>query len=406
MSYAASLLATYPSSYGPTNLLSDDFVQRTSYDNLYPPKVPYMSSGRLLSDDLAFDQMNYDSKAYRSSIYPLTNNQPLYPPTTKYPKPVATNQRKFPPTDSFASLNDITEYSDSLATASHTNTASSMARSIDGPTNNMFPNYHPVLNHNDNNEVNPPGQSNWNSPKTKAKGKSNTKTNPPTISQKKPVADEFDNDMTPVQSPRQHHLVAKNTFSEMTKPSPAIDIQAWVNDTEKSSPIDEKAAEQAWSVKIGQLHQAQAQREKDKAKSSRALPIPPKKVDAKSNPKSREPTYQVQSESYFDTLFDGDYFRKPPSNDYSIESTLHHSTSKKNKFTNNSFGKLIAKHRVENYSFFRLDNVNTKTPKHVPSKKTPRYEPPTPKRQPPAITTSSWKKQLPKPVRSRVRVHI
>ncbi len=344
MSYAASLLATYPASYGPTNLLSDDFVQRTSYDNLYPSKVPYMSSGRLLSDDLAFNQLNYDSKAYGSSIYPLPNSQAVYS------KPVATNQRKFPPHDSFASLNDISEYSDSLATASHTNTASSMARSIDGPMNNPFSNYNPLLN-NDNDGGMPPGQSIWNSPKAKSKGpvheikgKPTTRTNPPTISQKKPPEDEFDNDITPVQSPRQHNVVPKNaSLTEMTKPSPAIDIQAWVNDTEKVSTINEKAAEQAWSIKIDQLHQAQAQREKDKVKASRALPIPPKKVDTKHkptiDPKSRDTTYQTNSESYFDSLFDGDYFRKSTSNDYSIDSSLLHSTSNRKKFTNNSFGK-------------------------------------------------------------------
>jgi hypothetical protein len=269
-------------------------------------------------------------------------------PTTTYSKPLATNQRKFPPNDSFASLNDITEYSDSLATASNTNTASSMARSIDGPMN-MFSNYNPLLNNDD--DLNPPVQSIWSVPKAKPKvqaheikGKSTTRTNPPTISQKKSPRDELDNDITPVQSPKQQNPLPKTTANtEMNKQSPAIDIQAWVNDTEKASPIDEKAAEQAWSVKIGQLHQVQAQREKDKAKSSRALPIPPKKVDAKSkptiDPKSRDPNYQVNSESYFDSLFDGDYFRKPNSNDYSVTSSLLQSTSKKNKFTTNSFGK-------------------------------------------------------------------
>ena len=64
-----------------------------------------------------------------------------------------------PPNDSFASLNDITEYSDSLGTASNTNTASSIARSINdnnmnGPMN-MFPNhqqnYNQLLNDVNNN---------------------------------------------------------------------------------------------------------------------------------------------------------------------------------------------------------------------------------------------------------------
>ena len=39
----------------------------------------------------------------------------------------------------------------------------------------------------------------------------------------------------------------------------------------------------------------------------------------------------------------------------------------------------------------------SKTSKHGPQRKTPRYEPPTPKRvPPPTITTTSWRKQLPR----------
>jgi hypothetical protein len=40
----------------------------------------------------------------------------------------------------------------------------------------------------------------------------------------------------------------------------------------------------------------------------------------------------------------------------------------------------------------------SKNPKYAPQRKTPRYEPPTPKRAPPAITTTSWRKQLPRQV--------
>ena len=83
MSYATSLLATYPSSYGPSTLLSDDLVQRSPLDNLYPSSVPYMSSGRLLSDDLAFNQINYDSTTYRPPLYSITNSSSVYP-TTNY----------------------------------------------------------------------------------------------------------------------------------------------------------------------------------------------------------------------------------------------------------------------------------------------------------------------------------
>ncbi len=60
---------------------------------------------------------------------------------------------------------------------------------------------------------------------------------------------------------------------------------------------------------------------------------------------------------------------------------------------------MIVKYRICNTFSFYSDNANTKNPEHVPPRKTPRYEPPTPKRAPPTITTTSWKKQWPKPVR-------
>ncbi|CAF3563060.1 unnamed protein product [Rotaria sp. Silwood1] len=173
-------------------------------------------------------------------------------------------------------------------------------------------------------------------------------------------------------------------MAEIEKRAPSIDVQAWINDTKKGSPIDEKQAEQVWSVKIGQLHMIQAQNEKEKTKSSRALPHAPKKVDNKpfaskikpvTNTKSREPTYEAPHDSYFDTLFEGDFFRKPSTNNYSISSSFHQPKSTKNKLTSS------------------LNNLNTK---HVSQRKTTRYEPPTTKRSQPAITTTSWRKQWPK----------
>lgn len=365
MSYAESLLATYPSSYGASNLLSDDLVQRTNYDNIYPSSVPYMSSGRLLSDDLAFNQLNYDSKPYRPSLYPLPDSTTVYP-KPKYPKQVATNQRKVapPPHDSYVSLNDITEYSDSLATASNTNTASSVARSFNGPMN-MLPNQNRVPSY-DNDT--PPIQSTWNPPKPKPKpkgptnnikGKSTTNSKPSTVAQKKPPVKEFDEDATPVPSPRPQGQAAKKpAVDEYDRQSPAIDIQAWVNETEKSSPVDEAAAEQAWTMKIDQLHHAQAQREKEKTKSSRALPLPPKKVDSKpvtsksksiADSKSRDTTHQAGSDSYFDSLFDGDYFRPLPgsTNDYAMNHSFQQTPGKKSKPTATSFGKSFRPIRID-----------------------------------------------------------
>jgi hypothetical protein len=360
MSYATSLLAAYPSSYGPSTLLSDDLVGRSPFDNLYPSSVPYMSSGRLLSDDIAFNQITHDTSTYRPPLYSISNSTSVYP-TNNY----QTNWHKpMPSNDSFALSNDITEYSDSLATASNTNTASSVARSINGYTMsgpmNMFSNhqqnYNPIVN--DFNNNNSQQQSMWNSPQTKKKGQTNdvkpkstlkqqpqstkTRTQPSTVAQKKPV----DDDLTPVQSPRAPLTKQQNgTINQIEKQPSSVDIQAWLNDTKKDSPIDDAAAEQAWSVKIGQLHMTQAQREKEKAKSSRALPNPPKKVDNKpigsktkpiNDTKSRDPNYQIQQDSYFDSLFDGDYFR----NDYAGNSSYHQPLSTKPKLSNNSLSKL------------------------------------------------------------------
>lgn len=360
MSYAASLLATYPSSYGPSSLLSDEFITNPSFDNLYRSNVPYMSSGRLLSDDLAFNQLNYDAPTYRPPLYSLSNSTSVYPPTN-YQKNLIKNQRTIvPPNDSFASLNDITEYSDSLATASNTNTASSVARSINGNYNdgpmNMFTTYPQNPNRLSNN-TNESSQfkSVWNSPQVKSnkiKPKSTTVRSQPSVAiQKKSPADEFNNDLTPVQSPPQINPLQRNpTVTETSKQTSSIDIQAWVNETKKEAPEDNKAAQEAWSVKMGQLHQAQIQREKDKAKSSRALPIPPKKLDNKSmtnktksitDSKSRDSTYQIPQESYFDSLFEGDYFRNQLITDYSLSSSYQQPTTKKTKLTTSSLSKLF-----------------------------------------------------------------
>jgi hypothetical protein len=359
MSYAASLLATYPSSYGPSTLLSDDLVNHSTFDNLYQTKVPYMTSGRLLSDDLAFDQINYNTKTYRPSLYPIGNPTSVYS-TTNYKKPLVKNQFKtVPPNDSFASLNDVTEYSGSLATASNTNTASSIARSIndnytDGPMN-MFLNYEQNYNRMSNStNDSSPIKSNWSSPQTKQKVQSDKTKTKSTSIQKKSSADEYNNDLTPVQSPQLSMTLIKQpselqrntTINDMSKQTSSIDIQTWINDAKKESSVDEKAAEQAWSVKIDQLHHVQAQRVKEKAKSSRALPLVPKKVDNKqvqNKTKSHDTTYQISHDSYFDSLFDDrDFFRNPVINDYPLNSSYHQQPiSKKNKFTTNSLSKLF-----------------------------------------------------------------
>jgi hypothetical protein len=289
-----------------------------------------MSSGRLISDDIAFNQISQDTSTYRPPLYSITNSSSVYP-TKNYQnnwnRPVASN-------DSFALSNDITEYSESLGTASNTNTASSVARSINGYTMsgpmNMYNTNHQQNYNQPGNVVNNNSQhqSMWSSsPQTKKKGQTN-EIKPKTTFKKQPQAAKtqiqsqtnikkkpLNDDTTPIQSPKQ-----------IEKQPSSINIEAWLNESKKESPIDETAAEQAWSVKIGQLHMTQAQREKEKAKSTRALPIAPK--------------YQVPHDSYFDSLFDGDYFRKT-SNDYSLNSSYQQPKSTKNKLSTNSFSKLF-----------------------------------------------------------------
>ncbi|CAF0828959.1 unnamed protein product [Rotaria sordida] len=408
MSYATSLLAAYPSSYGTSTLLSDNLVRRSSYDNIYQPSVPYGNTDRLLSDDLAFNQITHDIPTYHPPIYSLSNSTSVFP-TTNYQNSTINNfHRPVPPNDSFASLNDITEYSESLVTASNTNTASSVARSINdnninGPIN-IFKHHqqdnNQILNDVDNNRQH---KSIWSSPETKKKGQSDeikkktilkNPTQPTTGAHKDTSIDKLNDDITPVQSPQpplaltkqQNHLQRNAVIADVEKQPLPIDVQAWINETKKESPIDEKQAEQAWSIKIGQLHMAQVQHEKDKTKSLRALPNGPKKVDNspfvnKTKPindtKSREPTYEIQHDSYFDTLFEGNYFRKPSTNNYSINSSFHHSKPTKNKLASS------------------LNNQNSK---HVSQRKTTHYEPPTTtttKRSQPTITTTSWRKQWP-----------
>ena len=372
MSYATGLLAAYPSSYGTSTLLSDNLVTRSSFENPYQSSLPYRNNDRLLNNDLAFNQFNHDTETYRPPLYSLSNSTSVYP-TKNYPNTSVPNWRKpVPPTDSFNSLNDITEYSESLATASNTNTASSVAHSINDnhiiAPMKMFLNEEQnytriVTNLNNNNNNNKLFQSVWSSPPTKKQEQlDEIKKNPirkhleqptkaqPTIStHKESFPDKLQDDTTPIQSPqppivlvKQQNMQHNPSAIEMKKQPPSIDVQAWINDTKKGSPIDEKLAEQAWSVKIDQLHRTQAQLEKEKTKSSRALPSVPKKVDSKpivskkktqNDTKTPNTTHQVQHDSYFDSLFDGDYFRKPLRNDYILSSSIRYPVSTKSKLS-------------------------------------------------------------------------
>ncbi|CAF3384653.1 unnamed protein product [Rotaria socialis] len=400
MSYATSLLAAYPSSYGASTLFSDNLVQRSSFDNVYhPPVGGYGGTDRLFSDDFAF---NHNQTTYHPPLYSISNPTSVFPTQNYENSPVGSYRHQpLPSNDSYALLNDIPEYSESLVTASNTNTASSIARSLhENKTNlpiNKFPNQPPNYTHTSNDgHGNQPMKSVWSSTKTKTKTKGgqldDTKkkpllkqqpglitghTQPSTGTQKDSTTDKLNDDLTPVQSP---HLPQP----------PTIDIQEWVNRTKKESPTEDKDAEQAWTVKIDHLHMVQAQHEREKTKSVRPLPNAPKKIENKTAVvNKKKPAVDVkphdskyQHESYFDTLFDGDYFRKPSTNNYSISSSFQNGKSTINKLANS------------------LNNINStvtsKNPKQVLQQKKPRYEPPTSKRVPPTITTTSWRKTWPK----------
>ncbi|CAM4906603.1 unnamed protein product [Rotaria socialis] len=421
MSYATSLLAAYPSSYGASTLFSDNLVQRSSFDNVYhPPVGGYGGTDRLFSDDFAF---NHNQTTYHPPLYSISNPTSVFPTQNYENSPVGSYRHQpLPSNDSYALLNDIPEYSESLVTASNTNTASSIARSLhENKTNlpiNKFPNQPPNYTHTSNDgHGNQPMKSVWSSTKTKTKTKGgqldDTKkkpllkqqpglitghTQPSTGTQKDSTTDKLNDDLTPVQSPhlpvqltkQPNHLQRNATIVDIEKQPPTIDIQEWVNRTKKESPTEDKDAEQAWTVKIDHLHMVQAQHEREKTKSVRPLPNAPKKSENKTAVvNKKKPAVDVkphdskyQHESYFDTLFDGDYFRKPSTNNYSISSSFQNGKSTINKLANS------------------LNNINStvtsKNPKQVLQQKKPRYEPPTSKRVPPTITTTSWRKTWPK----------
>lgn len=356
MSYAASLLGSYPTTtYAPSSLLSDNLVQRTTYDTIFPSNAQFLNDNRLFSDQLAYSSLNYNpttTSIYQPSLYPsnavhpATKRNPIKA-STQFSKPLPTNQRHIaPPNDSYASLNDITEYSDSLATASNTNTASTVARTIDGNSKKTF------TNHNKSNS----NQHIWSPVQAKTQ-----KSQP--INQKKTPAVHSDEDRTPVPShqnkPPPQQQQQPNHPPESNHQASSVDIQAWLNDTKKDSPFDDEFAEQAWSSKIEHLHQMKAQHEKDKAKSSRALPIPTKKKETKpNNSKSRPPNDATHNkpafDSYFDSIFDGDYFRKPFSTDYIHNSSVNQPGSRKNKPTTNSFSKRFQCYRFDLFSNSQL----------------------------------------------------
>lgn len=388
MSYATSLLMAYPPPYGPSTLLSDDLVQRSSLGAYYEPSVRY---SRLRSDDLAYNQLGLGPTNYRSSAYSNF-------PSTNYRISSITNWQ----TDT--SLYNVREYSESLTTKSNTNTASSIPRSIDennfNEITNIFPNYQQNYNRLLNNVDRSPHLTTIWSPTRPRILKNDEKPTPThrslpelsaTIEQKKSPIEELKKDTTPIPSPpppsplpplstkQENNLQTSPTLVEIEKKRSSVDIHAWLTENKA-----EKPPEQAWTIKIDQLHTVQAQREKEKAKISRALPSITKKVDNK----PRITSFQRRDESYFDSLFDGNYYRKTSTNQQSSNSSYS-----QNKSTGNSFSKFSKNKTYIYHIYLYLEKPKTTIlSKYVSPRKIPPYELPT-------NTTTSWKKPAPKQVR-------
>jgi len=384
MSYATSLLMAYPPPYGPSTLLSDDLVHRSSLGAYYQPSVRY---SRLL----AYNQLGLDPTSAYSNF-----------PSINYRISSITNWQ----TDT--SLYNVREYSESLTTTS--NTASSIPRSIDennfNEITNIFPNYQQNYNRLLNNIDRSPHLTTIWSPTRSKILKNDEKPTPThrslpelsaTIEQKKLRIEELKKDTTPIPSPpppsplppvstkQESNLQTSPTLVEIEKKRSSVDIQAWLTENK-----EEKPAEQAWTIKIDQLHTVKAQREKEKAKILRALPSITKKVDNK----PRITSFQRRDESYFDSLFDGNYYRKTSTNQQSSNSSYS-----QNKSTGNSFSKFSKNKTYIYHIYLYLEKPKTTIlSKYVSPRKIPSYELPT-------NTTTSWKKPAPKQVRNKFCSH-
>jgi len=384
MSYATSLLMAYPPPYGPSTLLSDDLVQQSSLRAFYEPPVPYTSGNRLFSDNFTYNPIGLDPISYRSSTYQNF-------PSTNYRTPLITNwQADIPGQTSYASINNVREYSESLDTASSTNTASSLAHSIDenniNGTMNMFPNYQQNYNRVLNDVNRSPHLTTIWSP-TRPKITTNdekpalTHRSVPelsaTIGRKKSLTEELKKDTTPIPSTppppppppvltnQENNLQRNPTLLEIERQPPSLDIQAGLSESKPQLPNNEKPAEEVWTDKIDQLHTTQAQREKEKekAKSSRALPNIKKTVDNKpkvNDNKTRITSFQRRNDSYFDILFDGNYLRKTSNNQQNSNVSYQ-----QNKSTTNLFSKFSKTNYTISYLFIQINQKQQFFPKII-----------------------------------------
>jgi len=253
MSYATSLRLAYPPPYGPSTLLSDDLVRQSSFTSYYYSALPYSNTNYLLPSN----SFRYD--------YPTSYRTPSY-----------TNwQRTRPPAHvSSSSINNIREYSESLGTTSNTNTASSLARSID-ETN--------ATNHRRHSQI-------------------QIESSPPQVHEEnKPIPATYRS--LPELSASKVKPKTPTPTVELERQPTSVDVQAWIDEV----PKDNQQAEQAWAEKIDQLHTTRIQREKEKDKAKSTRPLLPKTVNETNIVPKR-------TNSYFDSLFEGNFVRKTSTN--------------------------------------------------------------------------------------------
>ncbi|CAF0743164.1 unnamed protein product [Didymodactylos carnosus] len=463
MSYTSGLL-----SYPYPSLLTDDLSTPLGF---YESSLPY----RFLSNNSTNVSLNQDLSykpigGYQS--YRTTNYASLSSPLATYRSPhwsvLHSNQ------NSFSSLNDFSEYSESLATAS--NTASSVARSIiNGPslltTTYQQPNrtvFEQTFlgslweDKRDHLNLNEPTAETHILPNTQNSKihpiehiRSPTRTIKPAdtkVLQNNEVfhsvqsnhieshpphtKDPFNTSQLPGSPghehnkiPKQHQLDRNQTITDL--PNPMETVEAWLSGSQlkndkdndddddkvvkkneklsqknrddtpkndnnqvkhvnKGKIIDGKIGseetnqnpEHVWSIKTDQLHTIHANREKNKSKSLNRQPVlPPQKTSTnqvvKSNStnntaRENDVAFNMRNDSYFDSLFDGVFYRK--------NSLLNR--SKLAQPTSNSYNKITVPKNV-------VKQTTQKQPR------TEKYEPPSSKRINHALnTTSSWRKQL------------
>ncbi|CAF0764301.1 unnamed protein product [Didymodactylos carnosus] len=461
MSYTAGLL-----SYSYPSLISNNLSTPLEF---YEPSLPYQflsnNNTNVISSQDLFHKPIGGYQPYRMTDYAGVSS-----PLDIYHSP-NSNSTKINQS-SFSPLNDISEYSESLATAS--NTASSVARSIVNDPLMLRTTYqHPnraklepylgsVWEHTQDHVnvkktgVEPHASTNMRNPQKRAteKNLSNVKAK----MNKKPfetkvshtiqanhaephlihTKDSFNATQLPGSlglqqhksiNPKHHQLNRNQTITDL--PDSTETVQAWLSESQlkhgkendeneedvkkndSSSPQDlddtlkndndsytkqvNKAnminskigdehtshdAEHVWSVKTDQLHTMYTNREKNKPKSINRQSVPlPRKISTNHATKSDHTSHTVRdnavsfnmkNDSYFDSLFDGVFFRKDlPFNRNRLVQPLSTSLNKPT----------ISKSVLKQTSQKQL--------------KPTKYEPPSSKRiNNTLITTSSWRKQV------------